>query len=171
MLVLVFAGAVVAEINGKNTLILWFSKAGATKRVAEAIAADTGGQLLEIRSDVDYSGFKGYLLAARDYLFPPKFNFLTSLPDLTPYSYVFVASPVWSANAAPVVNAFLDKLDFGGRTVIPVGICRSKMNGFASRVGAHLTNAKLVEKDGFYGVGQLSDAALKDAVKEWLAGI
>jgi flavodoxin len=171
MLLLLATSALCAPLTGKNTLILWYSMWGSTKRVADTLAAETGGTLLEIRADTDYSGFLGLFRSARDWLVGRDFKVLTPLPDLTPYEYIFVLSPVWGWRPVPHVSAFLDKLDFGGRSVIPVGICRSNMKGFVAETAKHLTNAKLIEKDGFYMVASLAEDKLKENVRNWLVGI
>jgi hypothetical protein len=171
MFFLLTAASVSDPLTGKNTLILWTSMRGSTKRVANALAGEIGAPLIEIRPDVDYSGILGSIRSFRDWLLPREYQVLTPPLDLTPYEYVFVLSPVWGWRPVPHVKVFLDKIDFGGRTVIPVGICNGNLKGFVADTAKHLTNAKLIEKDGFYKVPSLSDEKLTAAVREWLIGI
>jgi flavodoxin len=159
------------EMTGNNTLVMWYSAWGSTKRVAEAIANENGARTLEILSDVDYTGMTGLVRSIYDSFFRTNYTILTPIPDLTGYDYIFVATPVWGYRTPPHVRAFLDEIDFGGRTVIPVGTCRAEIKGFVGHTAGHLRNARLIEKEGFPGVRSMSDQQVRARIKEWLVGI
>ena len=79
-------------MNGKNTLVAYFSATGTTERVAEMIAETTGGDLYEITSVQEYTAS---------------------------YDVIYIGYPIWWNLAPRAVNTFLDTYDFSGKTVIP----------------------------------------------------
>ncbi|MDR3310776.1 MAG: flavodoxin domain-containing protein [Oscillospiraceae bacterium] len=73
-------------------LIAYFSQTGNTKKVAEAIAAKTGGELADIAGPAT----------------PPA-------SDLSAYDVVFVGTPNWAATFPPQVKDFLLSLNLAGK--------------------------------------------------------
>ncbi len=81
-------------------LIVYFSKSGNTKKLAEMIQAQVGGDLLSIDD--------------------PK-------PDFSAYDLVFLGTPNYSATVAPDMAAYIQSIDLTGCTVAP--FCTHGMGG------------------------------------------
>lgn len=104
-----------------KTLILYYSYQGNTKRIAELIRKEIGGDLARIETVVPYSGTydqvvdQGQDEVNRGYM-----------PELQPlsvhfedYDRVVLGTPVWWYTFAPAVKTFLANHDFSGKTVYP----------------------------------------------------
>ncbi len=112
-------------MNGKNTLVAYFSATGITEKVAEMIAETTGGDLYEITPVQEYT--------ATDLDWTDKTSRSTKemndsksrpairadLKDAESYDVIYIGYPIWWNLAPRAVNTFLDTYDFSGKTVIP----------------------------------------------------
>ncbi len=109
----------------KKSLVAYFSATGVTAKAAAQIADQIGADLHEIKPAVPYtaddldwrnkqsrSTLEMTDPASRPELAP------TDL-DVTPYTHIYVGFPIWWGVAPHAVNAFLEKYDLAGKTVIP----------------------------------------------------
>lgn len=105
----------------KRSAVVYFSRSGHTRRVAEAIAATTGAPLFEIRLKTPYSD--DYKTAAaqvkadiergiRPEIVPPDI-------DLGEFVTLFVGAPTWWHHIATPVQAWLLAVNLNGKTVMP----------------------------------------------------
>src|SRR3989339_644824 len=94
-------------MNNMKTLIVYYSRTGTTKRVAEAIAEKLGADLEEIVDKKDRKGAMGYLTAGRD----ATLRRLTEIEPLKKraedYDLVIIGTPIWSWNMSVAVRAYL----------------------------------------------------------------
>jgi flavodoxin len=109
-----------AEAAGGKILVAYFSYQGHTAGVAREIAAQTGGDLFEIKPVTPYPAYDECLDVAK----AEKNNnarpaFEGSVANLAEYDVVFVGYPIWWYDAPMIVLTFLEGSDFSGKTVIP----------------------------------------------------
>lgn len=92
-----------------KTLIVYYSRTGTTKKIAEAIAQKIGADTIieEIKDTVDRAGAKGYLISGRDAT-------LRRLTTLQPAKYnpadfdlVIIGTPIWSWNLSAPVRTYV----------------------------------------------------------------
>lgn len=158
----------------KKPLIVYFSATGSTKKVAEYIAKETGGQLYEVvpeeeytSDDLNWNDKNSRVSREHDdeTLRTVKLK-ETSVPDWDSYDTVYVGYPIWWGIAAWPLSAFVAANDFSGKTVIP--FCTSASSGLGD-------SAKLLEeaaKGGTWLSGKrFSSSAEKDEVASWLGEI
>lgn len=113
--------------SGGKTLIVYFSATGSTKAAAEAIAAATGGDLLELEpaepytsADLDYNNAGSRVSrehndeTQRDVALKA-----TTADNWADYDTVYFGYPIWWGIAAWPVDTFVKANDFTGKTVIP----------------------------------------------------
>jgi len=85
-----------------KTLVVYYSRTGTTKKVAEEIAEKLDADIEEIRDTVKRSGIWGWLISGRDGMN----RRLTKLHrmDKNPIDYdlVIVGTPIWAGISAPV---------------------------------------------------------------------
>lgn len=90
-------------------LIVYYSKTGVTRLVAEKIAETVGAPLEEITEEGGRSGVAGQLRSVYQVLF----NQFTRIGDLgrdpADYDLVVVGTPVWAGRASTPVTTFLKK--------------------------------------------------------------
>ena len=99
--------------NFGKTLVVYYSKSGNTKKIAELIKEKTNADIYEIELYGSYyGGFVKTLVSAyrqiknKEY---PKIK--NKWPNLTPYDLIFVGSPVWGYTVSPPVLSFLQNAD------------------------------------------------------------
>ena len=94
-----------------KTLILYYSYGGNTKRIAERIQKEIGGDIVRIDTVVD----QGQRENAEGYC--PELKPLHI--DLTDYDTIVLGSPVWWYTFASAMHSFLKQADLSGKTVYP----------------------------------------------------
>lgn len=125
----------------RKILVAYFSASGVTAKVAEKLAEAAGADLYEIkpekpytRADLDWTNKKSRsTVEMNDPDFRPAIA--GELPDMEEYNAVFIGFPIWWYVAPTIINTFLEKGYFEGKTIIP----------FATSGGSGMgeTNARL----------------------------
>ena len=132
---------------GGKTLVVYFSATGSTKTAAEAIAAATGGDLLELEpaepytsADLDYNNADSRVSREHDDETLRDVALKTTTADnWADYDTVYIGYPIWWGIAAWPVDTFVKANDFTGKTVIP--FCTSASSGIGES-GAQLAAAQ-----------------------------
>ena len=121
--------------SGGKTLVIYFSATGNTKAAAEAIAAATGGDLLELEpaepytsADLDYNNADSRVSREHDdETLRDVALKTTTVANWADYDTVYIGYPIWWGIAAWPVDTFVKANDFTGKTVIP--FCTSGSSG------------------------------------------
>ena len=106
-------------------LVAYFSAGGVTKKVAERLAAAAGADLFEIEpavpytvADLDWTNKKSRSsVEMNDPSSRPEIA--RRLDSLEEYDTVFLGFPIWWYVAPTIINTFLERYDFAGKTIIP----------------------------------------------------
>jgi flavodoxin len=100
-----------------KTLVVYYSRSGNTRQVAEVLAQKMGADLEELIDRHPRKGLVGWLKSGRDAV-KEKETELAPL-DHSPENYdaIVVGTPVWAAHPAPAVRTFLGSNDLGGKRV------------------------------------------------------
>lgn len=104
-----------------KTLIVYYSLGGNTKRIAEMVQAELGGDLMEIKTQTPYTGSydsivnQGQKEVNRGFM--PEIQPLSC--DVSQYDRIILGTPVWWYTFAPAVKTFLLQTDWTGKTVWP----------------------------------------------------
>jgi flavodoxin len=108
-------------ITASNVLIVYLSRTGNTKAVAEMIQNETGGRLIALELENPYPENYQAIVAQvvreneTGYLPPLK----TSIGDISTYDTVFLGAPTWDMQLPPPMKSFLAAYNLSGKTVIP----------------------------------------------------
>ena len=84
----------------RKILVAYFSATGTTKKVAEKLAKATGGNLFEIKPQVEYTSIE---------------NVVENIDD---YDTVFVGFPVWWYIPPRIIQTFIEKHNMSGKRII-----------------------------------------------------
>lgn len=155
-----------------NTLILYYSYGGNTRRIAEMIQHRNGGDLAEIETVKPYTGDynsvvdQGQQEVNRGFM--PEIKELNI--DVSAYDRIILGSPVWWYTFAPAMKTFLNQYDLSGKIVFPFatngGWIGHTFQDFEKECnGAEVKNGLNVRFDG---------ATLQTSEKEieaWLSGM
>ena len=106
-------------------LVAYFSATGETARLAGTLARAAQADLYEIRPEHPYTAAdlnchdnqSRSSVEIKDPACRP--GIAGELPDLTRYDTVFVGFPIWWYVEPRIVDTFLERSDFSGKTVIP----------------------------------------------------
>jgi flavodoxin len=93
-----------------KVLVVFFSRSGTTRKVAQALAHASGADVEELRESRSRGGIWGYLRSGYEA------TYRRSSPDLLPcqrdprdYDLVFIGTPTWSASLSSPVRAYLEQ--------------------------------------------------------------
>ena len=92
-----------------DILCMYYSRTGNTKKAMEEIAEALGAELVELRDDVDRSGWKGFVRCGLDAVrrtTQPLAPYETQRP-LKEYRLVILGTPVWAGRCSSVMRGFL----------------------------------------------------------------
>ena len=109
----------------KKTLVAYFSASGVTERAAKEIAGAVDADLYEILpaqpytdADLDWTDKKSRSTAEmNDPACRPEIA--GTVENMEQYDTVFVGFPIWWYVEPRIVDTFLERYDFSGKTVIP----------------------------------------------------
>ena len=150
--------------NGKS-LVVYFSRTGNTKAVAEQIQSLTGSDIVELKTVVPYpSSYNDCLTQAQE----EKANnarpeLSTTVSNMSEYDTVYVGYPIWCYTAPMAIFTFLESYDFTGKAVIP--FCTSGSTSITESVTdirSLCSGANVL--DGFRAGGS-------ETVEDWLTRI
>lgn len=102
-----------------KTLILYFSKSGHTKKLADAIHEGIGGDMEELRTEKQYSSsyMVSVIQAGIEKFKKQEPQLLPLSSDLSKYDVLFLGAPTWYYSYAPALRVFIEKHDLFGKKV------------------------------------------------------
>lgn len=103
-----------------SVCIIYHSETGNTRTVAERVARETGGDLIEVKDLAGYSKAGMYLKGAPKAMRGEKADIEPAVIDVSGYDTIVIGSPVWAFNPTPAINAAVGALQGieGKRTVV-----------------------------------------------------
>lgn len=154
-----------------NTLVAYFSWSGNTRRVAQLIAEETGGDLFEIATLNPYTDDYNELLdiARQEQSDKARPELNGQVENWDSYDTIFVGYPNWWSDAPMAVYTFLESYDFNGKTLIPFNTSASggfgrSLSGIAeSAAGATIPEGLALTES------ELDDAQTR--ITSWLQGL
>ena len=160
--------------DANKVLVVYFSATGNSKRVAEQIASDTGGDLFEITpaqpytdEDLDWTDENSRVSREHDDESLQNVELTTTeVPDWSSYSTVFIGYPIWWGIAAWPVDSFVKANNFDGKTIYP--FCTSSSSGLGDSA-SHL--AQLAGTGNWQEGQRFSSSASAEDVQEWVNGL
>lgn len=156
----------------QKTLVAFFSASGITKRVAEKLASAAGADLHEIvpqqiytAEDLNWQNRKSRSsVEMEDRNARPKIA--STVENMTEYDRIFVGFPIWWYREPSIIDTFIEKYDFSGKTVIPFA------TSGGSGLGESAKNMQSLAKDASVLSGKklsasVSEKELADWIKEF----
>lgn len=121
-----------AAFAASDTLILYYSRTGYTKLIAETIAKGMGADIIEIKEvGTDRAGTWGFITAGIAAFFdqhgpitPEKINF-------NGHKNIIIASPIWSWNLATPIHSLLLKNHFKNQKIVLVTVANIDIQKYA----------------------------------------
>lgn len=148
--------------------VIFYSRSGNTRFVAEEIANRIGGDLLPLKDGKSRKGAWGYFWGGFDSLMQHKTKLANPEIELNNYDLVFIGCPNWAANMAPAVRAFMEQKYWANKKVI--FFCTQESMG-AERVFNNLRRmakgADVLSEKFFNKVNENKDA-VRAKIHAWL---
>ena len=101
-----------------KTLIIYYSRTGKTKLIIETLNKHTNADLLQMEDPKDRSGSWGYIKSATEAFRHKHAPIEPEQPDISPYSHIIIASPVWSWNLCTPIHTLFEKNSFDGKKLV-----------------------------------------------------
>ena len=153
----------------KDVLVVYFSRTGNTKEVAEKIAAVTGADLYEITAaqeytdgDLDWNNENSRTTKEQnDTSVRPEIG--SDPVSLEGYSTIYIGYPIWWGQEPRIMDTFVESCNFDGKTVIP--FCTSASSG----IGSSGSNLEALAGNGTWLDGQRFGAgASEEEIASWV---
>ena len=100
-----------------KSLVVYYTRGGNTRFVAETIAAEIGADLEEVVDLKKRSGILGYLRGGRDASQGRETEISPTVKSPTAYELIILGSPIWAGKPAPAINTYINKNDLSGKKV------------------------------------------------------
>lgn len=165
------AAAALSSTAASKPLIVYFSRTGSTKTVADMIRQSVGGDIFEIVPQNAYPAeYRATTEQARRELnngFRPALK-TAKIPNLASYDVVFLGYPIWWGGIPPVITSFLEANDLAGKTIIPFCTHGGSGMGGTRDIQRLAPRATLLDGLAIYGSGAGNS---RSDVNSWLRGL
>ena len=94
-------------MSEKKALVVYYSRTGNTKKVAEAVAGQLGCDVERIEDTKDRTGLTGWFKSGRDALRRKETVIGPPQRDPAAYDLVLIGTPVWAWTVTPAVRAYI----------------------------------------------------------------
>jgi len=101
-----------------KTLLIYYSRTGITKLISETLDKNINTDLLELQDPIDRSGTWGYMKSAYSAFRHQHAPIEPEQPDISPYSHIIIASPIWSWNLCTPIHTLFEKNRFDGKKLV-----------------------------------------------------
>lgn len=105
------------KVMEMDKLLVYYSKSGATRKVAEEIASATGAIIEEIIDKRSRSGFFGFITAGKDAASKKLTEIQKIENNPSKFSMVIIGTPVWAGNMAPAIRTYISENDLSRKKV------------------------------------------------------
>lgn len=92
----------------KKILIVYYSRTGTTKKVAEAIREQLDCDIEEIISVKDRSGIMGYIISGKEASQKSSAEIRPTTKNPAEYDLVIIGTPVWAWNISSPVRTYIE---------------------------------------------------------------
>lgn len=141
-----------------KTLIIYYSRTGATKKLAEKLATVFSADLEVIKDPTNRSGLKGYINCGKEAVLKKLALIDPISHNLKDYDLVLVGTPVWAMTISSPIRAFLEnyKSEFkswalfatqGGEGEQKTLLGAEKVVGFPAKAFLHLLTKQIQKED------------------------
>lgn len=100
-------------------VILYYSRTGTSKRVAEKIGKALGVEAVSVDDKNSYKGIFGYLKGGFYASSWRKVNYsYNTKSQIDEYTHVYLVGPIWASRAAPAIYSFLMDNDLKKKSLV-----------------------------------------------------
>ncbi len=100
-----------------KTLVVYYSRTGNTKSVAEKIAQTVEADIEEIVDEKNRRGWMGFIKAGYDATVGNKTKITETKKDPREFDWIIVGTPVWNSRPSAAVRTYLSNNDLSGKRI------------------------------------------------------
>ena len=100
-----------------KSLVIYYSRTGNARFVAETIAAEVGADIEEVIDQKKRSGPIGFLTGGLDARRGKETKISANTKSPAEYDLIIVGTPVWASRPTPAIATYLKKNDLSGKKV------------------------------------------------------
>ena len=127
-----------------KSLVVYYTRTGNAKFVAETIAAELGSDVEEIVDLKKRAGKLGWITAGKDATQEKEtqISLTTRVPQ--DYDLIVIGTPIWAWKPTPAIRTYLAKNDLSGKKVALFFTLDSNLKGAVEKTKALISNAVFV---------------------------
>ncbi len=103
--------------TGKGSLVVYYSRSGKTRVIAEALSKAMSAESIQIKSKRNRDGGLGVFTCVIDQLMDRDDEQLSLSLELSQYDTVYIASPIWLHKLSSPVRTFIKNASLEGKEV------------------------------------------------------
>ncbi len=159
------------NLDKGKILTVYFSHSGNTRKIAEQIHKNIGGDLIEIETVDEYPADHGEILeqARKEINEGYKPPLKTKIESINAYTVFFLGYPNWWGTIPTPVSAFLSEYELSGKIIAP--FCTHGSSGLARTVEAIKKKCPDSNVLDALGIGNSRVNEAEKEVSEWLEKI
>lgn len=96
-------------MNDIKMLVVFYSKTGNTRQVAESISKSFNCDIEEIKEKKSRKGIFKTIIEIKDAILGNKVNIHECERDPSEYDIVIIGTPVWASHVTPAIRTYMDK--------------------------------------------------------------
>ncbi len=146
-----------------KTLVVYYSRGGATRKAAEKLREITKGTLFEVRGEKNYGNyFSALRIAGKEFKTNELPKVMDNVENFNSYDRILIGFPIWYSKCPQLILSFAGQYDFAGKDVYP--FCTSGMSGAEDAVKLLAESCKGAVMHPWIRMNNVDD----EAVKNWL---
>jgi flavodoxin len=100
-----------------KSLVVYYTRTGKTKFVAESIAAELGAEIEEVVDLKKRGGALGFLSGGKDATQGKETEISQTKRSPNGYDLIVIGTPVWSSSPTPAIRTYISHNDLSGKKV------------------------------------------------------
>lgn len=106
-----------------KALVVFYSRTGNTKKVAESFAKKFNAEIEEIVDLKKRKGIIGYLRSGKDAFLKMCTKIMKIINNPQDYDIIIIGTPVWALAVTPAIRAYLNTVNLRGKKIILFCTC------------------------------------------------
>ena len=127
-----------------KSLVVYYTRTGNTKFVAETIAAELASDMEEVVDLKKREGTLGYMSASKDATGGKLTEIAPTKHAPADYDLIVVGTPVWYWRPSPAIKTYLTKHDLAGKKVALFFTMDGRLGGAEEKTKALMPNAAFI---------------------------
>ncbi len=153
-----------------KSLVIYYTRTGTTRMIAEEIASEIGADIEEIVDKKKRSGFLGWFASGRDGLKRKLTKIKPIESKIEEYGAIIIGTPVWAGNMAPSVRTFLTENILKNKKAALFCTMRSNNPSKTFHDMRKIIKAKVIAEIGF-SWKDIKNRMYKQKLKEFIDNI